>query len=151
MAQSATIKASTSVALRKPSPQRSLPPCGGGTGRGVIPNTEFTVPPPPTPLHRHSASKTRATALMAGRGERRGPPSLTVAILSLSALIGLLPSLARAQDFYKSKTITIICGYGVGGGYDAYARLLARHLGNHIPGQPTVIVQNMPGAGGLRA
>jgi tripartite-type tricarboxylate transporter receptor subunit TctC len=88
---------------------------------------------------------------MAGGGERRGRASLTVAILSLSALTCLLPSPTRAQDLYKSKTITIICGYGVGGGYDAYARLLARHLGNHIPGQPTVIVQNMPGAGGLRA
>jgi len=62
-----------------------------------------------------------------------------------------VPSDIRAQDVYKGKTITIICGYGVGGGYDVYARLLARHLGNHIPGQPTVIVQNMPGAGGLRA
>jgi len=87
----------------------------------------------------------------AGGGERIGRASLTVAILSLSALVCLLPSHTQAQDFYKSKTITIICGYGVGGGYDAYARLLARHLGNHIPGQPTVIVQNMPGAGGLRA
>ena len=86
-------------------------------------------------------------------GERRGRAFLTFAILSLSALVALLllPSRSHAQDFYKGKTITIICGYGVGGGYDAYARLLARHLGNHIPGQRTVIVQNMPGAGGLRA
>jgi len=66
-------------------------------------------------------------------------------------ITALLPTHARAQDIYKGKTITIICGYGVGGGYDVYARLFARHLGNHIPGQPTVIVQNMPGAGGLRA
>src|SRR5262249_25251132 len=45
----------------------------------------------------------------------------------------------------------IVCGYGVGGGYDVYARLLARHIVNHIPGQPTAIVQNTPGAGGMRA
>jgi len=42
-------------------------------------------------------------------------------------------------------------GYGTGGGYDVYGRLIARHLGRHIPGQPTVVVQNMPGAGSLRA
>jgi tripartite-type tricarboxylate transporter receptor subunit TctC len=58
---------------------------------------------------------------------------------------------AAAADFYQGKTITIICGYGVGGGYDVYARLLARHLPGQIPGQPAVIVQNMPGAGGMRA
>src|SRR5262245_51902769 len=69
----------------------------------------------------------------------------TLHVISLLVLTTLFPpSLARAQDFYKGKTITIICGYGVGGGYDAYARLLARHLGSHIPGQPTVIVQNVP-------
>jgi hypothetical protein len=71
------------------------------------------------------------------------------ALLALTAL--LAPAQARAQDFYKGKTITIICGYGVGGGYDVYARLLARHLPNHVPGTPTAIVQNMPGAGGMRA
>jgi tripartite-type tricarboxylate transporter receptor subunit TctC len=86
-----------------------------------------------------------------GHRGRIGRTSLTIAILSLSVFVALLPSRSHAQDLYRGKTITIICGYGAGGGYDAYARLLARHLGNHIPGQPTVIVQNMPGAGGLRA
>jgi tripartite-type tricarboxylate transporter receptor subunit TctC len=70
-------------------------------------------------------------------------------LLILTAL--LCSSASRAQEFYKGKTITIVCGYGVGGGYDVYARLLARHIANHIPGQPTAIVQNMPGAGGMRA
>jgi len=55
------------------------------------------------------------------------------------------------EDFYKGKQVTIIVGYGSGGGYDVYARVLARHLGRFIPGNPTVIVQNMPGAGSLRA
>jgi tripartite-type tricarboxylate transporter receptor subunit TctC len=57
---------------------------------------------------------------------------------------------AAAQDsFYKGRTVTIVVGYSAGGGYDQYARLVARHLGNHIPGSPTVIVQNMPGAASM--
>jgi tripartite-type tricarboxylate transporter receptor subunit TctC len=55
------------------------------------------------------------------------------------------------EDFYRGRTVTLIVGYSVGGGYDAYARVLARHLGKHIPGHPTIIVQNMPGAGSLRS
>jgi tripartite-type tricarboxylate transporter receptor subunit TctC len=65
-----------------------------------------------------------------------------------------LGTAARAQEaapYYAGKTISIMVGFGAGGGYDLYARLLSRHLGAHIPGQPTVIVQNMEGAGGVRA
>ena len=58
---------------------------------------------------------------------------------------------AQVADFYRGKTLNIIVGYGPGGGYDLYARLLARFIGNHIPGNPAVVVQNMPGAAGLRA
>jgi tripartite-type tricarboxylate transporter receptor subunit TctC len=58
---------------------------------------------------------------------------------------------AAAEDFYKGKTLNLVVGYAVGGGYDVYARLLARHLNRHIPGSPTIIVQNMPGAGSLTA
>ena len=59
---------------------------------------------------------------------------------------------AQAQsDFYRGKTINLVVGYAPGGGYDIYSRLLARHLGDHIPGKPTVIVQNMPGAAGVVA
>jgi tripartite-type tricarboxylate transporter receptor subunit TctC len=54
-------------------------------------------------------------------------------------------------DFYKGRTITLIVGYGPGGGYDLFARLMARHLGRYIPGNPTIVVQSMPGAGSLRA
>src|SRR4051812_48417296 len=53
-------------------------------------------------------------------------------------------------DFYKGRNLDLYIGYSVGGGYDLYARLLARHLGKHIPGNPTVLPQNMPGAGSLR-
>ena len=54
-------------------------------------------------------------------------------------------------DFYRGRTVQVIVGYGPGGGYDLYARTLARSLGKHIPGNPTVVAQNMPGAGGLKA
>jgi tripartite-type tricarboxylate transporter receptor subunit TctC len=59
------------------------------------------------------------------------------------------PGVARAQiapDYYKGKSVDIIVGYETGGGYDVYARLLARHMGRHLPGQPGVVVKNMPGA-----
>jgi tripartite-type tricarboxylate transporter receptor subunit TctC len=55
------------------------------------------------------------------------------------------------HDFYAGKQITVIVGAGAGGGYDLQARVMARHLGRHIPGNPTFIVQNMPGAGSLQA
>jgi tripartite-type tricarboxylate transporter receptor subunit TctC len=56
---------------------------------------------------------------------------------------------ADAQSFYEGKTIRIIVGLAAGGGFDTYARLIARHLGKQIPGNPTIIVENMPGAGSL--
>ena len=56
-----------------------------------------------------------------------------------------------AQDFFADKTVTLICGYGSGSGYDVNARFVARHLGRFIPGNPTVIVRNAPGAASLNA
>src|SRR5262245_31407967 len=56
---------------------------------------------------------------------------------------------AGAQDFYKGKTINLIVGNAAGGGYDIYARLLARYMGKYIPGEPSFVVRNMPGAGGM--
>src|SRR2546430_4233400 len=61
---------------------------------------------------------------------------------------------ARADpvtDFYNGRSMPLLIGFGPGGGYDTYARALARHLGKHIPGQPMIVPQNMPGAGGLAA
>jgi tripartite-type tricarboxylate transporter receptor subunit TctC len=69
-----------------------------------------------------------------------------LALLALAAL-----PLAVAAQPYAGKTVTIIVGYKAGGGYDTTARLLARHLPKHIPGKPTVIVQNMPGANSMIA
>ena len=56
-----------------------------------------------------------------------------------------------ADDFYKGKTITFVVGFAPGGGYDLYARVVAHHIGKHIPGRPNTIVQNMAGAGSIRA
>jgi tripartite-type tricarboxylate transporter receptor subunit TctC len=55
------------------------------------------------------------------------------------------------EDFYKGKTVSLFIGFEPGGGYDIYGRLLTRHLGKHIPGNPAIVAQNMPGAGSLRA
>lgn len=65
----------------------------------------------------------------------------------------LMATVVRAEtaaEFYRGKTVTLIVASGAGGGYDFFARALAKHMGRHIPGNPTLIVQNMPGAGGAR-
>jgi tripartite-type tricarboxylate transporter receptor subunit TctC len=74
-----------------------------------------------------------------------------VAALAAATLIAPHARAEAVADFYRGKQLNVIVGYGPGGGYDVYARLLGRHIGRHIPGQPTVVVQNMPGAGSLRA
>jgi tripartite-type tricarboxylate transporter receptor subunit TctC len=58
---------------------------------------------------------------------------------------------AGVEDFYKGKTVSLNIGYSVGGGYDLYGRLLARHMAKYIPGRPTIVPQNLTGAGSLRA
>lgn len=56
-----------------------------------------------------------------------------------------------SSGFYKGRQVSVIVGYGPGGGYDVYGRLVARHIGRYLPGQPKIVVQNMPGAGSLVA
>ena len=72
---------------------------------------------------------------------------------SMGALLALwciaITAPAAAQEFYKGKTISLIVGNAPGGGYDHYARLLARHMPRYIPGEPNIVVKNMPGAGGM--
>ena len=73
-----------------------------------------------------------------------------MAVLALA--LAATPARADAvADFFRGRQLSIIVGYGSGGGYDVYGRLVARHFGRHIPGNPSVVVQNMPGAGSLRA
>jgi tripartite-type tricarboxylate transporter receptor subunit TctC len=77
----------------------------------------------------------------------------TLARIFASAAAWFLAAQAQAQspaDFYKGRTVDLYVGYSVGGGYDLYARVLARHMGRHIPGNPTIVVKNMEGAGSLR-
>lgn len=74
---------------------------------------------------------------------------------STSAAVFILASMGTAladpvADFYKSRTVEVYIGTNPGGGYDLYGRLVARHIGGHIPGNPTVIAKNMPGAGHLK-
>ena len=74
-----------------------------------------------------------------------------VCSVAFSCGLILIPAAGAAEDFYAQKTITITVGLGAGGSYDLYSRMLARHMGKHIPGRPSFTVQNRPGAGGMLA
>src|SRR5215813_8857329 len=74
--------------------------------------------------------------------------ALPVATLALASA----PATAQGvADFYRGRTLNFVVGFGPGGGYDLYARLISRHISRHIPGNPIVVVQNMDGAGSVRA
>ena len=81
-------------------------------------------------------------------------PSRSFAFVTLTLSLNFLLANRRpalAEDFYKDKTIRFIVGQAAGGGYDTYTRTIARHIGKHIPGNPTAVVENMTGAGSLVA
>src|SRR5215469_15227628 len=90
---------------------------------------------------------------MAMAGLRTIGGILAKSLSALAALIALaLPVRAETiADFYKGRIMPLVIGFSVGGGYDAYARLLARYIGKHIPGEPSIVPQQMTGAGSLRA
>jgi tripartite-type tricarboxylate transporter receptor subunit TctC len=71
--------------------------------------------------------------------------------LAVILVLGGGAAAAGVEDFYKGRTVSLIIGYSAGGGYDAYARLLARYIGTHIPGNPAIVPEQMAGAGSLRA
>lgn len=71
-------------------------------------------------------------------------------LLALATALIALPGTAQSADFFAGKSITILVGYGVGGGYDTTARMFARHFGKHVPGNPAIVIQNMPGAGSMK-
>ena len=86
--------------------------------------------------------------------ESRSVFALTIFVIAASSAATFTPTSARCDDvsdFYAGRTVQVVIGYATGGGYDDYARMLGRHIGRHIPGRPTVVVQNMPGAGSIRA
>src|SRR5215470_14932309 len=74
----------------------------------------------------------------------------TASLLAIAST-ALAAAPATAADYYAGKTIELVVGGDAGGGYDIYARTVARHLASHIPGNPTIVVKNMPGAGSTRA
>src|SRR5207249_2206809 len=75
-----------------------------------------------------------------------------VALLAAGLALASAPAAAQGvADFYRGRTINFVVGFGPGGGYDLYARVISRHIGRHIPGNPIVVVQNMDGAGSVRA
>ena len=74
--------------------------------------------------------------------------ALTMAVIALTTASAQADQVA---DFYRGKTLTLIIGTSTGNDYDFRARLLARHLGRHIPGEPAIVPQNMPGVGGVKA
>ena len=79
-----------------------------------------------------------------------GAKNLVVTLSAFFAITLATPVRSDAvSDFYEGRQVRLLIGYSAGGGYDTYARLLARHLGKHIPGNPTIVPQNMPGAGSL--
>ena len=82
---------------------------------------------------------------------RRRACILFAAAISVSGLGDRALAQESVQSFYAGKTVNLYVGFSPGGSYDFYARLFARHIGKHIPGNPTVVVQTMPGAGSLRA
>jgi tripartite-type tricarboxylate transporter receptor subunit TctC len=92
-----------------------------------------------------------ATQSIVGRPAREDEMLKMAFSLAMLVLMGVAASADPVADFYRGRQVSLIVGYGTGGGYDVYGRLMARHLGRHIPGQPNVVVQNMPGAGSLRA
>jgi tripartite-type tricarboxylate transporter receptor subunit TctC len=80
----------------------------------------------------------------------RGLLALTCATGMVACVVAADARAQTPEEFYKDKTVELYIGYSVGGGYDTYARLLARHMGKHIPGNPTIVPKNMPGAGSLK-
>ena len=81
-----------------------------------------------------------------------GIPFRVIAVLLAAVFAAVLAENSEAQQpFYRGKQMTLLIASGVGGGYDTYARALARHMTRHIPGNPTIVSKNVPGAGGLIA
>src|SRR5262249_16301926 len=76
---------------------------------------------------------------------------LTLICLAAAWLTATPSAAQTVEEFYKGKSLTLVVGNGPGGGFDVFGRLLARHIGHYIPGKPSVVVQNMPGAGSLIA
>ena len=74
-----------------------------------------------------------------------------VKVILSAALLLMAVAPAAAQEFFRGKTVVVLVGTAAGRGFDTYSRMMARHIGKHLPGNPSIVVQNMPGAGQLIA
>src|SRR5215469_18481193 len=82
---------------------------------------------------------------------RRGRISTALAAAAFLTIVASPAGAQSAASFYSGKLVRFIVPDGVGGGYDAYSRILVRHLADHIPGHPRIVPENMPGANGIVA
>ncbi len=82
---------------------------------------------------------------------KNNPIKLLVTAITLAVFTPLSVALAAGDEFYRGKVIRLVVGFSAGGGFDTYARLVARYMGKYIPGNPTMVVENMTGAGSLIA
>ncbi len=109
------------------------------------------------PTRHVGRAKTRSAVLPpppeeGGGGRRLGGLCPRYILIAACLFASMRPAAAQSvEEFYRGKNVVIAIGFSVGGGYDLYARLLARHIGKHIPGQPNIIAQNREGAGSQRA
>src|SRR5688572_14504595 len=94
-----------------------------------------------------SSSARKCAPSLKGAGMRTARLRLAVMLLALWPAA----SPAQPDDSLKGRTVTLIIGSGAGGGIDLYGRVVARHIGRHLPGQPNVVPQNMPAAGSIAA
>src|SRR5262249_10729550 len=126
------------------------------------------APVHPVPRHKAAIDQARDTtplswpqhldriAVVPSRGRRElamgGAMMIGVAVGLAVAMASAVPTQAQpVADFYRGKTLRMLIGYGPGGGYDIYGRLVAEFLPRHLPGNPTIVTQNMPGAGSFVA
>src|SRR5262245_2056646 len=100
----------------------------------------------PRPPH-HRSTQSRYSS---GENVMARPQTMIVFGSLLASLISAPAQAQSVADFYRGKTVNVLIGAGAGGEYDLQARLVARHIGKHIPGNPLVVPQNMIGAGGIK-
>lgn len=108
-----------------------------------------TPTPKPAPAAKAPAAKAAPAPAKKAEPKKAAPKAKPAPKAKAKAAPAPKPSFDAAAHF-KGKTIKIIVGFSPGGGYDTYARMVAAHLGDHMPGKPRTIVQNLPGGGGLR-
>src|SRR5215471_17126745 len=122
-------------------------PLWGGVrgGGGAMSHRRRGIALPPSPPLPHKGGGSRPSVC------HRCCLHFAAALLILLCFTNTTFAQTSVEDFYRGKQINLIVGYGPGGGYDKAARLLARYLPRFLPGNPAVVVQNMPGAGSLRA